>query len=105
LPLSLDDLHISDSCVAEEITLHASLDLKPTPCPVNPDNSWAWTSAARAKAAEAPVAVSLEDLKSKVRFYIPDIIMLIGFKLDAMHVDGKKVQDGYICIPPEICDG
>ncbi|KAJ7508001.1 hypothetical protein B0H11DRAFT_2218000 [Mycena galericulata] len=90
LPLSFDQLTLTEACVAEEITIKTDFDLKATPCPVNPDNSYTWTEAERAKALEAPVVQSFKDLKEQ---------------LASFHVDGEKTRDGYICIPSEICEG
>ncbi|KAJ6542472.1 hypothetical protein DFH09DRAFT_1089025 [Mycena vulgaris] len=70
-----------DHCVAEEITIRTQLDLKATPCPVNPENSVSWTNAERPKAAAAPVA------------------------FQELYQGGVRRPDGYVCIPSEICDG
>ncbi|KAJ7661099.1 hypothetical protein B0H17DRAFT_1144802 [Mycena rosella] len=85
LPLTLENMNITPACVAEEITIRTTLDLKATPCPVNPANSKAWTEAERVKAAAAPVATSIDDLRRKA--------------------GGKRKTDGYVCIPSDICEG
>ncbi|KAJ7130251.1 hypothetical protein C8R44DRAFT_731804 [Mycena epipterygia] len=90
LPLRFDNLKLTEDCVAEEVTIRTGLDLKSTPCPVGPENSYTWTNEQRSKAAAALVVKNLDDLSEK---------------LARLHVDGKKVDDEYVCIPPEICEG
>jgi hypothetical protein len=66
-PYLLGRPEITEACVAEQIVLKSPLDLKATTCPVNPDNSRAWTARERALAAKARVAESLADLWAMVR--------------------------------------
>lgn len=70
LPLRFDNLNLNEDCVAEEVTIRTGLDLKSTPCPVGPENSYTWTNEQRPKAAAAPVAKDLDDLSEKVGLYI-----------------------------------
>ncbi|KAJ6547967.1 hypothetical protein DFH09DRAFT_1281711 [Mycena vulgaris] len=90
LPLKFDDLNLTEDCVANEITIKTPLNLKATPCPVNPENSYEWTYAERGKAAVAPVVESVEDLE---------------LRLKTLHAGGTKLPDQYVCIPSEICEG
>lgn len=52
--------------IAETIELTTPLDLKPTPCPVNPENSERWTAKERDSACQALEPGSLEDLEELV---------------------------------------
>ncbi|KAJ7083293.1 hypothetical protein B0H15DRAFT_802778 [Mycena belliarum] len=90
LPLTLDNMNITEECVLEEITIKTELDLKETPCPVNPENSDSWTKSERTKAAAAPMAESIDDLRNK---------------LDDLHRGGERNSDEYVGIPTEICAG
>ncbi|KAJ6552568.1 hypothetical protein DFH09DRAFT_1496685 [Mycena vulgaris] len=90
LPLSLDNLNLTEDCVAEQIIIRTELNLKETLCPVTPANSVPWTEVERGKASVAPVAESIEDLRARFK---------------KLHAGGKREEDGYVCIPSEICEG
>jgi hypothetical protein len=68
LPLLANDLEFSDDCVAEEITIQTSLNLKQTVCPVNPENSESFTKCEREKAGKAKVVDSIPQLKDEASF-------------------------------------
>ncbi|KAJ7272360.1 hypothetical protein C8J57DRAFT_1507215 [Mycena rebaudengoi] len=85
-PNLLNSPEPSEAWVAEEIVITAAIDLKATPCPVNPDNSQAFTKAERAKASKAPVARDLADLAERLKSH-------------------KGGESGYICVDPAICGG
>ncbi|KAJ7284768.1 hypothetical protein C8J57DRAFT_1217151 [Mycena rebaudengoi] len=74
----------TEDCVLPEITIKTPLDLKATPCPVKPDNTTTWTEEERTRAAQAPIATDLEDLRAKLEAH-------------------KGGESGYICIDPAIC--
>ncbi|KAJ7759318.1 hypothetical protein B0H14DRAFT_2634449 [Mycena olivaceomarginata] len=66
-PLLVDDLDLSENCVAEEVTINTAFELKHTPCPVNSEKSESWSNAERGKASRAKVVDSLTDLKETVK--------------------------------------
>ncbi|KAJ7703457.1 hypothetical protein B0H16DRAFT_1747922 [Mycena metata] len=90
LPYVVDDLDLSESCMAEVVTVRTPLNLKATSCPVNPDNSKSWTALERQKAAKAVVVSDVSDLQKKLKVF---------------HAGGIKTRDGYLCIPTEIMQG
>ncbi|KAJ7766829.1 hypothetical protein B0H16DRAFT_1453844 [Mycena metata] len=90
LPFLLDDLDLSESCMAEVVIVRTPLNLKATSCPVNPENSKSWTALERQKAAKAVVISDVADLRKK---------------LEVFHAGGIKAQDGYLCIRTEIMEG
>jgi hypothetical protein len=59
------------------MVIRTNLDLKETPCPVNPENSMEWTERERKKASAAPVATSIDDLREKASALIPKTILLL----------------------------
>lgn len=107
LPTSFDDLNLTEECIAEEITLRTSLDLKGTVCPVTPENSYAWTADERDKTVRAPVASSIENLEELVSLNVQSACFIDPsvFQLKTLHVDGARRKDSYVTIPTEICEG
>ncbi|KAJ6453191.1 hypothetical protein C8R47DRAFT_1168442 [Mycena vitilis] len=90
LPMTPNIVNIPDDCVAEEVTIHTDFQLRPTPCPVNPDNSSTWTQDERDKADKAYVVKDVEDLENKLKTF---------------YANGDKSEDAYLCVPTENLGG
>ncbi|KAJ7649008.1 hypothetical protein DFH06DRAFT_1135269 [Mycena polygramma] len=92
LPLLIDDLDLTEDCVAEEVTIRTGFNLKHTPCPVPPgEGGKAWSEAERLKGAEAKVVGSIGELESELKDFYDE--------------DGERRSDTYLCVPTEIMDG
>lgn len=65
--ISLYSYCLTPLTVAETIELTTPLDLQPTPCPVNPENSESWTALQRETAKAAVQPSTIQELEEQVK--------------------------------------